>query len=101
MLKRPRLNPRLEKRGAYFAAAGFDLGAQKSGSAVMYSFGGLLILGFTAKSVRSHEMTISCSSFAVLLGETRRTSQIRLKLKKEKELADSGVERPVCRLRKR
>src|ERR1022692_2237429 len=38
---------------AGLAATGFGLGAQKSGSAVMYSFGALLIFALTANSVLS------------------------------------------------
>src|ERR1019366_3513207 len=47
---------------AGLAAAGFGLGAQKSGSAVMYSFGALLIFALTANSVLSLLMTMSEAS---------------------------------------
>src|ERR1017187_257392 len=47
---------------AGLAATGFGLGAQKSGSAVMNSFGGLLIFALTANSVLSALATMSdCS----------------------------------------
>src|ERR1043165_1279699 len=47
---------------AGFAAATFTFGAQKSGSAVRYSFGGLLIFGLIVNIVFSVLITVSVSS---------------------------------------
>jgi hypothetical protein len=79
---------------AGLGAVGFGFGAQKSGSAAMNSFDGLLIFGLTANIVLSLLMTISAGSLLYrTCGLPLRTAATTTHIALERKLRSAALSR--------